>query len=735
MAETNTPDIVVLKFADSKIPEFKEVRNKDFILCGEDNLWLEHLTYLYNKSAKHNAIINGKCNYILGNGFVKRDQAGLSLIKVNRTGETLNELMQKSVKDIEIYGGFRWIIIWDILGKQPEIFHEDFFKFRAGKESGTFYYKQDWKNSRENAIPYLEFNEDSRKGAQVFAYNEYRPGCDTYPLPGYVASNNYIETDIEISKFHLSAIRNGMMPSKLIQFFNGEPTDEAKKDIEKRFQKKFSGAEQAGKFVLVFNQDKDESVQISDLSASELDKQFDLLNKTCQQEIFTGHQVVSPMLFGIKTEGQLGGNNELKIAYEIFINTYAKPKQYNLEKIVNYFGALMGKGNDYYIEQVDPIGLIIPDVLIQSALKPEEVRERLGLKPLDVVEVGAVQKTLNSLSAVSPLVANKILDNLTKNEIRSLANLPPIQGGDIIPDPVTGAVPPAENLTTEEGTGSAPVNDAVKNLTAKQHQQLERIIRQYTKGRLTREAATVLLRTGLGLTDEDILTILGIEEEESFKSAFNNEFTEDNIIEMFSGCGELKDGYHVVKSKSVKFSSDEEAADDEIGFFSQAFATTTSVSDEDILKLIDKDKKITPEVIADALGVSAEDITKKLASLIKKGLIESKQVKVGEDIQIERKLTKPLKDIIKTIGEPDKTEILIKYSYEGPKDSKNRPFCAKMMDLDRLYSRYEIEQISQKLGYSVFDRRGGFWSKPDGTVSASCRHNWKSNIVVKKGDK
>lgn len=733
---SDSPGIMVLKFADSKIPEFKEVRNKDYILYGAQNDFPEYLTMLYNKSAKHNAIINGKCNYILGGGFSKRENVPNAWIKVNRTGESLNELMQKTVKDIEIYGGFRWIIIWDLLGRSFEVFHEDFFKFRTGKEPGTFFYKKNWKDNREDAIPYNEFNPDYRRGAQVFAYNEYRPGCEHYPLPGYIGANNYIEVDIEISKYHLSSIRNGMFPSKLIQFFDGEPPVEAKKEIEGKFKSKFNGAEKAGSVVLVFNKDKNKSVEISDLSATDLDKQFEILNKTCQQEIFTGHQVVSPMLFGIKTEGQLGGTTELKAAYEIFINTYAKPKQYNLEKIVNYFTGLMGKGADYYIDQLDPIGIALPDSAIEGALKPEEIREKLGLPPLEVIEVGSVQKTLDALANVSPLVATKILDNLTRNEIRSLANLSPVEGGDTVASPL--GTPVADGLTNEEpgvtGTSAEPVNDAVKNLTAKQHQQLLRIIRQYSKGQLTREAATVLLKTGLGLTAEDISALLGIEDDsDGAGQDFSSELDEDAIVQLFADCGELKADYHIVKKKAVKFSSDDEASDDELSFFQLAFDSEVANAEADILRLIAKDRMITPELIAEAIGSTPEYVTRKLASLTKKGLLKSTEGKVGQDIQIERTLTKPLKDVIKTVGETDSTEISIKYSYEGPEDDRNRAFCKKMMQLGRLYSRYEIEQISQRLGYSVFDRRGGFWQKPDGTVSASCRHHWQSNVVVKKG--
>lgn len=740
MAETESlPDITILNFADSKIPEFKEVRNKDFILYGINNDYAEYLTYLYNKSAKHNAIINGKCNYILGGGFQKKQPGPNTFATVNRTGETLNEIMQKTVKDIEIYGGMRWIIIWDIIGRSFEIFHDDFYKFRKCKDGDGFFYKNNWKDNKEKALHYPDFDPKNPKGAQVFEYNEYRPGCNIYPLPGYVGTCNYIETDIEISKYNLSCIRNGMMPSKMIQVFTGgtELTDEKKGELEKKWGKKFAGSENGGRFIMVWSPTKEKGVEITDLSATESDKLFDQLNQTCQQEIFTGHQVVSPMLFGIKTEGQLGGTNELRVAYEIFINTYAKPKQYNLEKIVNYFGTLAGKGSDYYIEQLDPIGIIIPDTLIESSLKSEEVRERLGLPALEVIELGEAKKILNALSSVSPLVATKILDNLTQNEIRGLANVGAIAGGDTVPQIVPGSSQPAAPVKTTDELDSentpAVVNENIKNLTAKQQQQIERIIRKVSKGQLTETAARMLLKSGYGLDDNQVNDLLGIEpdiEEENFAAITDDV---EVIIGMFNASGDLRDDYHIIKSKNVKFSTDEEALEDEVMFASLAFKTDVLISETDILSLIDGDPKITPEVIAKALDTTPEYVTAKIGALVKKGLLKIKEVVVGSDTQIQRTLTKPLKDIITKSTDVGSIEISIKYSYEGPEDSRNRPFCAKMLDLNRLYSRFEIESISQKLGYSVFDRRGGFWRHKDGIITPYCRHRWVSHVVVKKG--
>lgn len=54
-------------------------------------------------------------------------------------------------------------------------------------------------------------------------------------------------------------------------------------------------------------------------------------------------------------------------------------------------------------------------------------------------------------------------------------------------------------------------------------------------------------------------------------------------------------------------------------------------------------------------------------------------------------------------------------------DSDNTTFCKYLMDLNRHYTRSEIQQISARLGYSVFDNIGG---TPD------CCCYWRSETIV-----
>lgn len=744
-------EVVFIKFADSKIPEFKEVKNKDWVYYGEDNLYPEYLLYLYNKADRHGAIINSKTKYICGSGLKKdqnihggfndwtEDVNGVKVkhkaARVNRDGETMFDILEKSQKDIEIFGGFRWCVIKNRLGQVCEIYHVDFYKFRRDKDTDGFWYSEDWTKTRVQPTYYKSFdpNDHMDTNGQIFSFNEYRPGCDWYPMPGYIGCNNYIEVDVEISKFHLSSIKNGLTPSKMIQFYTGEPEETKKKAIEKRFKDKFAGSENAGKFVLVFNSSKEKTVDIDDLSGSENDKMFEVLNKTVEQHIITGHEVVSPMLFGIKTEGQLGGNNELRTAYQIFINTYGKPKQDKLEKVVNYFGLLMGKGEDYSIVQLDPVGIVVSDEMIKENLQPDEVRDLAGLPKIERPESTQGAQILAALSAVSPLVATKILDSLTQDEIRSFVNLKPAS----VPTDVNGnPIPTPATVQQQQSTNNLNISMQTLN-------RVLSIVAKYNQGKLTWSQALLAIQT-YGFTEEQAADWLTPDDEpqptpqpetpeqpsQQFKAA-TEELSEDDVVMLFDKCGELKSDFHIVTSKRKQAFTKHTAAEYEANFFHGLYAGVEVTNAEaSILDLIKKDKRITPDVIANTIGSTPEYVTSKIASLTERGVLQSTEVNIGDDIEVEREVVEK----VKAPKPAETTQIFIKYSYEvkpgvGPEVIKTtRQFCRKLLKLNRLYSRAEIEKISERLGYSVWDRRGGWWGD-----NPACRHQWVSHIVVKKG--
>jgi DNA-binding MarR family transcriptional regulator len=657
-------EIQVLTFAEAKQPEYKEKKGEGYMQYGQNNDYPQYLLDLFNKSAKHNAIVRGKVNYIVGNGWAGEQP----IVKQVNREETLNDLTKKVALDIELFGGAYIQVIWSVMGEQiAELWHCDYTKIRTNKDNTQFWYKEDWKATRnqEKAEIYNAFNPKNPVGVQILYVKEYRPGMNVYSLPGYFGALNYIESDVEVSKHVLGNAQTGFSASKLITLPNGEPSPDEKRAVSRQFDNMYTGAD-GKKYLLAFVNDATRKPIVDDLGASDLTKEdFGRVDELIQNNIFSGHQITSPDLFGIAVPGQLGNRQQMRDSYEIFNNTYIRYKQMQLEGVFNMLGQYAGVTEELMLQPTDPIGIDFSESIIKEVAPKEWILEKLGIDP---TKYGMPTETEQPMAA-SPL----------------------------------------------------SVNEHIKGLKGREWQNMQRIIRDFNKGKITREQASSMLKGGYALSDEEVATWLGAED---------LEFSEQDF-QVFFEFGEDRNNYEVLKSKT-RFSDD---ADFEM------FADVTQLQ-SNILDLIVKDKRITPEVIADTLKEDVGAVKRVIDLLIEKGFIKTSEVKQGKGIDsnviIERELTAPIGKIVEAI-KPQTTQILIRYTYEwkaGFNDSDldtSRPFCKYLVTANKFYTRSDIEQMSARLGYSVWDRRGGWYTKPGtNTHSPSCRHEWRSNIVKRK---
>ena len=97
----------------------------------------------------------------------------------------------------------------------------------------------------------------------------------------------------------------------------------------------------------------------------------------------TGHRVTSPMLLGVKTEGQLGGRDELMQAFEIYQNTVVKPYQEHILKTLKKILLVNDIQVDLQIVQSSPIMTTFTVEDMRNVMTKEEIREKLGLEPLE----------------------------------------------------------------------------------------------------------------------------------------------------------------------------------------------------------------------------------------------------------------------------------------------------------------------------------------------------------------
>jgi hypothetical protein len=392
---------IVVKFDNNKVPEFKEPKSSNklkFVKYGDQNDYPEFLVTLFNRSAKHNAISTSKQLYIKGQGvtFSQDGMQGDDVAKLQafidnpNPYESLDEILNKVGLDEILFGGFYLYGVNDATGNLVELYHVDYTKIRSNSDNTEFYKSDCWLNEdgsertnfKEGEITTIPGIDTSKKQKEfIYYFKSYRPNIKTYTLPEYIGAVPAIITDAEIANFHRAEIQNGFKGSRMIVFKNGVPSDEEMKSVERRMKNKFTPTDAAGSMVIDFVDDPNRVPEVIALNGDDFDKRYDALNKTIQEEIFVGHKVTSPMLFGVRTEGQLGGRAEMVDAFNLFQNTYITPKQLNIEFVFNMFAPVKGR---LKIKTIDPIMPSFSENILTQILTKDEMRAIIGRKPIQV---------------------------------------------------------------------------------------------------------------------------------------------------------------------------------------------------------------------------------------------------------------------------------------------------------------------------------------------------------------
>jgi hypothetical protein len=680
-----------------------ENRSGKYITYGFANEYPYYLLDNYRRSSKHNAIVNGKVNYIMGGGWqagddltVEQQARFIKFFDGMSSTEDLNDITEKLVLDLELFNGFAVAVTWSKLGTIAKMEHVPFEKIRVDKEEKMFQVADWYNDDMMQLFPKVgdiekipAFDPDNRLGKQLFYYRVYAAGVKHYPLPEYIGGNAWIEADVQVANFHNNNLRNNFWGGYLINFNNGIPTPEEQGDIERQIKRKFSGTDNAGRFVVTFNDDAAKAPTLEPLTPSDMDKQFEILNKAIQQEIFIAHRVTNPMLFGVKTEGQLGGRNELVEAYELFKATYVNDRVRKVERMINYLGSFNGVEGMELIP-VEPITERLSEQALLQIMTQDELREKAGLQPLE-------------------------------------------KPADVVgPNPQSDEQPQAVEALQS--------NDNIKKLSGREYQNLMRIVRQYMQDKITLEMARTMLSAGFGLSSQEIDTMLGVQSQEFSEPTWGEEDDEDygwgeeefKVLEVVaSKFGSHADDYHVMHSKPMRFDTN---IDENIRLAFAELGEEEVELDKKIEAYRKKNREASVEEMAKEFGVSKAKVAKRVAYLITK---DRYPISRAVDNIAEQNLPKNVKEVAEPV-----LEVRYKYSWATGFSNKDkgssRQFCKVMLDLagqGKVYTRDDIDGISAIMGYSVWNRRGGWYHTPSGVNRPQCRHVWEQQLVIRKGNK
>jgi hypothetical protein len=266
----------------------------------------------------------------------------------------------------------------------------------------------------------------------------------------------------------------------------------------------------------------------------------------------------------------------MRDAYEIFKNTYVNDKQQYLEGVFTRLLSYSGSSSELEIIPVEPIALELSEAAITSVAPREWILEKAGIDESKYITT---------------------------------------------PTPTETALPADQSSET--------VNDNLRSMSGRQWQQMTRIVREFSKGKITREQASMMLRSGYGLSNEEVNTMIGVEEQ------FDEYLSLDDTIAAFREYGEHRENFDIVQSSPLKF------------------ADITEADDVKILEILQRQPLTPPADIAKAIRRPITDVEARI-----KKMVDMEVLATGKGGGL-----RPTRPVSEIVDEPSRTRFEIRYSY------------------------------------------------------------------------
>jgi hypothetical protein len=423
-------NISIVNLSAYTSPIIQENKKGDYIEYGSDNNYFQYLIDRYLHSATNGAIITGVANMIYGKGLDALD----SNKKPNEYAQLKSIVKDSDLKKIALERKLLGMAAIQVVKEKnlvKKVLHFPMQTLRAGKcndkgQIEAYYYHNDWtkKKPSEDAKRIPAFGFGNGNEVEIYVVKPYVSGFDYYPPIDYSGALPYAYLEETIADYQINDVQNGFSGTKVINFNNGIPSEEMRDTMKRDVMAKLTGA-RGEKVIVAFNANAESKTTVEDMPLNDAPAHYEYLSKECFEKLIVGHRITNPMLLGIRETGSgLSSNaDEIETSTLMFLNLVIKP---------------------YQNEITDALSTILAVNNISLDLR------FIRLQPLDNEQIiSSSNPIIEAVNSLSPLVANKVLESMTANEIRSLVGLAAEAGGsDLNPSVVSNL---SKDLTDEEG--------------------------------------------------------------------------------------------------------------------------------------------------------------------------------------------------------------------------------------------------------------------------------------------
>jgi hypothetical protein len=372
----------VLNLSSYTSPIVSESNQDNWVdfLTEDGEQYYDFLIARYSNSTTNNAIINNVARLIYGKG--------LSALDANRKPSEYAQMMslfhkedvRKLVLDKKLFGQFAIQVHYnDKHDKILKAYHIPLNLLRAEKcnkegEITGYYYSDNWNDTKKYAPVRYNAYGFSKEKVEILYVKPYSPSMKYYSYPDYQGSVSYALLEEEIGDYLINEVQNGFSGTKVVNFNSGIPTDEQQNIIANKVLSKLTGS-RGQKVIVAFNNNAESKTTVDDIPLMDAADQYTYLSEECLRKIMLGHNITSPLLFGVaSTNGFSSNADDLKNSAVLFDNMVIRPFQEELLDAFDQILAFNGISLKLFFKTLQPLEFTD----LENAQNAEQVAEETG---------------------------------------------------------------------------------------------------------------------------------------------------------------------------------------------------------------------------------------------------------------------------------------------------------------------------------------------------------------------
>ena len=370
----------ILNLAQYEAPQVVEAKREDWVTYGESNSYFSFLIDRYKNSTTNGAIINNVSRLIYGRGLFAIDANR----KPNEYAQMMalfnQDCLRKLCFELKALGQCAIQVHYSKDHKKIiKAYHIPIQLLAPEKcnkdgEIEAYYYSDNWEDVRKfppKRIPAFSFSD---KEVEILYIKPYSVGMKYFSYVDYQGALSYAMLEEEVANYLINEVQNSFSGTKIVNFNNGVPTPEQQDQITSQVLGKLTGS-QGRKVIVSFNDNVETRTSVEDIPLNDAPDHYTYLSEECLRKIMLGHNVTSPLLFGIASSNGFSSNaDELKNSTILFDNMVIRPFQDILIEGLDRILAFNGISLKLAFRTLQP--LEFTDV--ENAQNSEQVAEETG---------------------------------------------------------------------------------------------------------------------------------------------------------------------------------------------------------------------------------------------------------------------------------------------------------------------------------------------------------------------